>query len=146
MKRTSLLSCYLITILLLSACDNKPESYYESYDDTFAFEKKNDIVNITSLTTSYSIKGKVGFKYDHNLDVKVCIASDYTTANIGKHYLHPEPFSIYFGKKTQASTEITLIPENITEEVQIAFTTLHKVPQKDYTNFIDTLIVRFIPE
>ena len=155
------LNLSLIFILCCTALVSCINDIVESYPK-FSFEKRVDVVNVSSETTEYILKGtiKLDRKTIYPVDEYYAEKAIYTvpkltTAVHGVHYFHPEmgselnpgvdterPYNyvyLHFRGSRETSTKFALFPENIKEEVQIVFTII------SYSPYIDTLTIRLIP-
>ena len=135
---------YAVSICVFLSCSNSGTSSFDDYENTFSFEKHEDNININSNTTLYIIKCKLDYSYKA-FEQDLIVAPDYTTAIKGEHYKLPETMRIKFGKHKTATLEVELLPENITEELRLTFTSKYKDNKKDYTKYIDTLFVTLTP-
>lgn len=112
---------------------------------TFSFTKRTDVVPVTRSTTHYILEGTIEETPDEFSLQEITVARDLTTAINKTHFKLPENMRM-FASDNKSSINITLLPENIDKEVQIAFTTYHKPDGRDYSKYIDTIIVKLVPE
>jgi len=123
MKRSII---FLALVWALASCKNDnwwgdgPEPNY----GLFTFERTEQTVEVTPETKSFRLEGRYLEPADENRRgyILLQLETEATTAVKGKHFRHEETLPRFSETENgKYSTEITIYPENITEEVRISY-------------------------
>lgn len=152
MRKTALI--FIILICALSSCTKKNDIF--DMHDYFSFLTRTMNVPINNESKLLVVKGKLT-KSSESFSINYIVVDEkFTTAIRGQHYdfedfvdgvaIIKNSMNMFFPANTKDSqVEIKLIPENITEPLDLVL--YHSVfqPIKDYTTHIDTITVKLIP-
>lgn len=130
-------------------CKKGSTDYYPwKKSTTFCFTARNQSVNVSPTTTSFSLAANYVSDSETKTEYVIVVIPEKTTAVSGEHYTLPNTEELYVtfpARNTRGTLEVGLIPEKITKQLTIAFTAKRKYSETDYKKYDDTTIVTLIP-
>ncbi|MDL2252154.1 hypothetical protein LJC12_04820 [Odoribacter sp. OttesenSCG-928-J03] len=130
---------------LFSSCEEDGPIYPDMQDNTFGFISTHVQEKITDSTTFITIHGKIDEERHKVFKEAIRIIPELTTAIDLEQYTLEENSAFFFAVDSlHSSVNIQVYPEHIYDTAQITVTTVDKILYKDYSIYIDTLIIQLI--